>query len=96
MTHDDILKKVQADQAITEYLNKGLMKGDIAINVARQHWFQSNALRAVVELHKPKDEIIGMGVTFEGATTSLSSQLRCACSQLYPCRTIEAIEKELA
>lgn len=67
------------------------------------YWFDTdnfhvhkNALRAVVELHKPKDEIIGMGVTFEGVTTSLSSQLRCTCSQLYPCRTIEAIEKELA
>jgi hypothetical protein len=54
------------------------------------------ALRAVVELHKPVEEVIGMGVTFEGVTTSLSSQLRCTCSQLYPCRTIEAIEKELA
>jgi len=54
-----------------------------------------NALYRVVELHKPKDEIIGMGVNFEGVTTSLSSQLRCTCSQLYPCRTIEAIEKEL-
>ena len=54
------------------------------------------ALRAVVELHKPEEEVTGMGVTFEGVTTSLSTQLRCDCKAQYPCLTIQAIEKELA
>ena len=84
MTHEDILKKVQRDQAITEYLNKGLMKGDIAINVARQHWFQSNALLAVVELHKPEHSIAGYRCT------------HCTLEVTYPCPTIQTIEKELA
>ena len=53
------------------------------------------ALRAVVELHKPREEVIGMGVTFEGVTTSLSTHLRCGCGELYPCANIKAIEKEL-
>ena len=95
MTHDELLKTVETDQELTKYLDKGLVSGDITINTARQHWFQSNALRAVVELHKPKKEVTGMGVTFEGVTTSLSTQLLCNCGALYPCPTIEAIEKEL-
>jgi hypothetical protein len=81
MTHEDILKKVRADQAITEYLNKGLMKGDIAINVARQHWFQSNALESVIKRHTPEHSIRGY---------------RCKIDdELYPCAEIQAIEKEL-
>jgi len=65
------------------------------IETARRYWFQSNALRAVVELHKPKKEVTGMGVTFEGVTTSLSTQFRCGCGVLYPCPTVQSIEKEL-
>jgi hypothetical protein len=80
MTHDELLAKIDIHWA-TETIEQ----------VGRK----IKALRAVVELHNPKDEIIGMGVTFEGVTTSLNSKLRCACGQLYPCRTIEAIEKEL-
>ena len=50
MTHDELLKKVDRDHELTTYLNSGLINGDITINTARQHWFQGNALRAVVEL----------------------------------------------
>ena len=79
MTHDELLAKVETDQEITKFLTKSLMQGDIAINVARQHWFQSNALRAVVELHKPKD----------------GKKFCKTCGKFFPCSTIQAIEKEL-
>ena len=55
MTHDELLKTVETDQELTKYLDKGLVSGDITINTARQHWFQSNALRAVVGLAKPSE-----------------------------------------
>jgi len=48
--HASLLKKVDTDHELTTYLNSGLINGDITINTARQHWFQGNALRAVVEL----------------------------------------------
>jgi len=85
MTHDELIAYID----------------DSTDGLKHEHLFEkllanTKALRAAVELHKPKEEVTGMGITFEGVTTSLNGQLRCACSQLYPCRTIEAIEKELA
>ena len=81
MTHDELLKEIETDQEITKYLNKGLINGDITVNTARQHWFQSNALRAVVGIHKPEHSIRGF---------------RCVkCDELYPCIEIKAIEKEM-
>ena len=44
-------------------------------------------LRAVVELHKPSE--IPDWVPTE-------KELMCWCAQVYPCPTIQAIEKELA
>ena len=80
MTHDDLIKDL-----------------DLCIKGAEYGPYEWGfvALRAVVELHKPKEEVTGMGVTFEGVTTSLSTQLRCDCKAQYPCLTIQAIEKEL-
>jgi hypothetical protein len=49
-SYDELLKKVDRGHELTTYLNSGLINGDITINTARQHWFQGNALRAVVEL----------------------------------------------
>ena len=104
MTHDDLLKKVETDQEITEYLNKGLINGDITVNTARQHWFQSNALRAVVELHKP---VISQQVkdTYPNDQKRMESEPKVCkeCSDiwemdlgvLYPCPTIQAIEEQL-
>ena len=43
-----------------------------------------NALRAVVELHKPEHSISGYRCTI------------CFTATTYPCPTIQAIEKELA
>ena len=82
MTHEDTLKKVQTDQEITKYLNHGVINGDITINTARQHWFQSNALEGVVKRHTPEHSIRGY---------------RCKIDdELYPCAEIQAIEKELS
>ena len=79
MTHDELLAKIDTDQELTAYINAGLINGDITINTGRQHWFQSNALRAVVELHKPKDK----------------KKFCKTCGKFYPCSTIQVIEKEL-
>jgi hypothetical protein len=87
MTHDELLAKIDADQEVTEYLDKGLVSGDITINTARQHWFQSNALRAVVELHKPEP----LDERGDVCLTCCPDLLT-----LYPCPTIQAIEKELS
>ena len=41
------------------------------------------ALRAVVELHKPDNSIPPYSLKY------------CTCEEMYPCSTIQAIEKEL-
>lgn len=86
MTHDDLLKKVYTDQELTAYINTGLINGDITINTGRQHWFQSNALEAVLKLHKP--------LTLNNVTHCPECQYGSAAGT-YPCRTIQTIEKEL-
>lgn len=51
-----------------------------------KHWNHTlgcKALRAVVELHKPDDSIPPYSLKY------------CTCEEMYPCSTIEAIEKEL-
>ena len=64
MTHEELLAKIDH------------MWNDDFDYVASCH---TNALRAVVELHKP------MAVYKE----------LCRCETIYPCPTIQAIEKEL-
>ena len=66
MTHDELLEKI-------EELAKedGLLGGWTGVA-----W---DALRAVVELHKPDER----------------SDKYCRCEEIYPCPTIQAIEKEL-
>lgn len=70
MTHDELLEHIGADRVI------------LGERFAPE--WQSKALRAVVELHKPHDIVTDMCV---------------ACSGLdqrdYPCLTIQAVEKEL-
>ena len=61
-----------------ELLFKSITSGDTST---------SNALRAVVELHKPRD-FYGTQVC-DGCDTKLNWQID------YPCSTIQAIEKEL-
>jgi len=52
--------------------------------------FNANALRAVVELHKPKTFIGEIPLPKELSTTQCKS-----CEEPYPCPTIKAIKKEL-
>ena len=87
MTHDELLAKIDEIEIKTN--NTALLLG-----VQTALLTQNKALRAVVELHKPWD------VETEGGTFTLCND----CSRrvdlpgygiLYPCKTIQAIEKEL-
>jgi hypothetical protein len=51
------------------------------------------ALRAVVELHKPERGVIESWFKWLNGTKIIGCRL---CEELYPCPTIQAIEKELA
>ena len=81
MTHDELLAEI-------DNLNDSCSVADrLAIS-----------LRAVVELHKPMQVATGGSWTQDNFTQTF--ELRCPqCSrgynQLYPCPTIQAIEKEL-
>jgi hypothetical protein len=88
-SYDELLKKVDRDHELTTYLNSGLINGDITINTARQHWFQGNALRAVVELHKNNGSKYTLGYG------QVAIELCEYCRETYPCQTIQIIEKEL-
>jgi hypothetical protein len=54
--------------------------------------YNANALRAVVELHKPY-KYEGLDIHDEPITSFHCMQ--CGRPYLYPCKTIKAIEKEL-
>lgn len=55
----------------------------LALLNAKSDSDEVHALRAVVELHKPFDFTWGEPFT------------ACQCGEMYPCPTIQAIEKEL-
>ena len=72
MTHDELLEKIKREE---DYLK----------TYAEGYGFVvTDALRAVVELHKPEHSHSGYRCTV------------CFIDTTYPCETIEAIEKELA
>jgi hypothetical protein len=74
MTHDELLA----------YINKEI---DQAAWVQEYYPVKTlQALRAVVELHKPS-KIPDWVPT--------KNKLMCGCAHVYPCPTIQAIEKEL-
>ena len=76
MTHDELLAKIDAELA-TNYADEG---GNFPIGL--------KALRAVVELHKPKSS----------HPDGWHEEIHCAQGDdqfHYPCPTIQAIEKEL-
>jgi len=54
--------------------------------------FMKDALRAVVELHKPERGVIESWFKWLNGTKIIGCRL---CEELYPCPTIQAIEKEL-
>jgi len=78
MTHDELLAEI--DFAIDD------SKYNYDFNCFDgSHDFMLDALRAVVELHKP--------YTIKNVGTICKE---CQIATLYPCPTIQAIEKELA
>jgi hypothetical protein len=84
VTHDELLTRLKEGQ----WVDKDEMHR------------RSNALRAVVELHKPKEQVTSMNVT---TGKVFSTQTICTqCSEglgvyatIYPCPTIQAIEREI-
>jgi hypothetical protein len=60
-----------------------------------------SALRAVVELHKPFENVTGVSSTANERVHVLSRQIQCSHCTFgtgifyYPCPTIQSIEKEL-
>lgn len=79
MTHDELLAKITG----TRYTENGYTISDGTYGNERLQ----QALRAVVELHKPYTSVYG----------NLSICWECSSrgDVEYPCPTIEAIEKEL-
>jgi hypothetical protein len=77
MTHEELLEKIKREE---DYLK----------TYAEGYGFVvTDALRAVVELHKPLDNLIA---EFCSHCTEMSGE---DIYTLYPCLTIKAIEKEL-
>jgi hypothetical protein len=86
MTHDELLAKI--DQELeTDYADPC---GNFPIGL--------KALRAVVELHKPKRIATPCPDGNPGcAVLHLSDKYSCSCGFWnYPCPTIQAIERELS
>ena len=65
------------------------------INTSEYPWWMQDALRAVVELHKPMKEPKKSG-WFEGVEYKEGYVIGCEFDNYhYPCPTIQVIEKEL-
>jgi hypothetical protein len=85
MKHDELLGKIMNKRA-TVY------EDDIAVQLA-------DALRAIVELHKPRESTRTQGVPNSEGVSIGAAEPSCdaaGCREEYPCSTIQAIEKELA
>jgi hypothetical protein len=92
MTHDELLAKVDEEFGIITFDENG--KGLCNTLEAKGYY----ALRAVVELHKPVMAFTG---GYDGEENELWAEQCSDCSnngfsQMYPCLTIQAIEKELS
>lgn len=88
MTHDELLAKIDS----VFYEDQGGMQLDLT-GFNNQY----RAIRAVVELHKPVMAFTG---GYDGEENELWEEQCQDCSgngfsQMYPCPTIQAIEKEL-
>ena len=99
MTHDELLERIKDPSELSRWLDKGVADKEITLSQAQIYWHNTNALRAVVELHKPTDD--GLGCSYEFIEchdgTGLGCDIPRTCNQYkpYPCSTIQAIEKEL-
>jgi hypothetical protein len=92
MTHDELLAKVEL--TLGTYISKYYgSKKDVEL---RSDVIDSlQALRAVVELHKPKEEDGKLWCEHEVCYNHIEFLERDDCDCSYPCPTIQAIEKEL-
>ena len=86
MTHDELLFKIY------EIHNNSSDAGQEANKQYRGMIHFMQALRAVVELHKPVSD---NSCSDPGCCGGPYPDLCEICSERYPCETIEAIEKEL-
>jgi len=84
MTHDELLEQIDNFIQYTDNLGGG------------------KALRAVVELHKPSEELFRKVEFMSGIEANYSVCEYCnglvdnpKITVIYPCRTIQTIEKEL-
>ena len=83
MNHDELLARIDDIEQRTNHTS-------LALGVQTALLTQNSALRAVVELHKP--------IETYNINNVHKSWLTCNhCNdEIYPCPTIQAIEKELA
>jgi len=81
MTHDELLTEINNE------IDNG--QGIMAVAIL------GDALRAVVELHKPKEEDGKLWCKHEVCYNHIEFLERNDCDCFYPCPTIQAIEKEL-
>ena len=89
-SHDELLAKIDRPQAFAINVN------GMASIIEVQHLMAfRNALRAVVELHKPKEEDGKLWCSHEVCYNHIEFLERNDCDCSYPCPTIQAIEKEL-
>ena len=87
LTHDELLTKVDS----VFYEDEGGTQLDLA-GFNNQY----RAIRAVVELHKPKEEDGKLWCEHEVCYNHIEFLERDDCDCSYPCATIQAIEKELS
>lgn len=62
------------------------------INTSEYPWWMQDALRAVVELHKPESATLQSWFKLLNNKAVIGCKL---CNDFYPCPTIQAIENEL-
>jgi hypothetical protein len=89
MTHDELLKKIREDFFFTQGLGTVLHMNSCSSYpchcsaIDETHLKLRNAMLSIVELHRPEEQ-------------DHKQYEKCwNCNLLYPCPTIQAIEKEL-
>jgi hypothetical protein len=90
MTHNELLTKIEKQ---TVHIANKIKP--VADSCEKDIGGFANALRAVVELHKPKEEDGKLWCEHEVCYNHIEFLERDDCDCSYPCPTIQAIEKEL-
>ena len=90
MTHDELLEKIDLFQKETTW---DIPEDSIRFGISKRNHL---ALRAVVELHKPKEEDGKLWCSHEVCYNHIEFLERNDCDCSYPCPTIQAIESALA